>query len=291
VAELIQNARIVVGTKLTLAVGCRDGLLFLLHNNKTMLASVLAPFGSFVRTLMQRRRPRPLVHILFYVGYAPGSTAVYDVLIEHVVLPLNLLLFTDISTFRVTRVNYVEDLTENLDKSKTTPSNPPVLDLYAYTYIYLLRKQRAKQYPDHLLASITREVNRTTARCREDGVGTKYAIITYSLGMFVYQECLDKLSDTVRDNIVYEGHIGPPTKLEPFFLTKPTGITKPHHICTEFDIFYQPIESNIDPMVDVTDLWHYSLFQYITRLIPHLVLWADPIGWYNIVTRLTHRLG
>jgi hypothetical protein len=234
------------------------------------------------------------VHILFYVGYAPGETALYDMVIEHVMIPLFFLLFSSISNFRVSTVNYVYDLQRTMQHELSLPSSVSAIDVYAYTYLYLIQGRGEHVFPDALVRAAHKKIHVINANVQPDAVDTMYAVFTYSLGSYMYAQCFDQLSQHIRDRMKYECFLGSPSILEPFLF--PLGASarssvERHYIESDADIFYaHDGESGPGSKHDhrVTNLTHYRPCIYISRCVAHLVMWADPVVWYTFTRRVAY---
>lgn len=270
------------------------------------MPSVLTLCFSFVNSLLmsmhqvRRTYVTPTQHktrILYFVGYAPGDTAIYDVFLTQVVLPAYLLMFTSLSHFVIHNMNYVARLTDSMVREDTLPmpaAQTSGIDIMIYTYIHLLshRDQSKEFLPSMIMDTLHEDLEAFNTICRdEDDKHTTYAALTYSLGSYVYEHCFPLLDTPIQEQMVYEGYVGQATLAATFLdwpSLRPKRIFR-HLIGSQYDIFRNHQEQYPAPLVDnleITDLWHYYPISKISRLLVHLIMWVDPIGLYAIVSHL-----
>lgn len=269
----------------------------------TALEIVLSIFNTGIMAIHRARRTlltpdQPKTRILYYVGYAPGEYGIYDIIYTEFLLPLYLLLFTTISHFAICEVNYVAHMIDSMVTDKVLPRAPArtsLIDIYLYTYVHLLAHSLVKNgtlLPSVLTDTLHADIDKINTICRtEDDESTQYAVITYSLGSYVYEHSFTMLDARIQDRIVYEGYVGQPTLVGTLLgvpVVRPNPRIFRHLIESAYDVFTDhryiiPIEANLH----VTSLWYYYPVSFISCVGVHLVLWVDPIGLWSIVRQLS----
>lgn len=266
--------------------------------------SVIPSFGILPRWLHAQRmkrssyRTRP-VHILLYEGYAPDS--IYIDVIKFIYIPWFLLFYTSTSDFKITSVDYCKRLVSDLQTYRIIPSKPtdiPTIDMNIYTYVYLLffrlksdSKDIVPGYPPKLQDQLDEEIQKVNQACLADTPSTDVMVLTYSLGSYMYIHSFDSLHDDIRSRIRYEGFIGHPFMLSdayvPIETTKKPGIQR-QYLRSRYDLFDHHISNAPHPLVGnpesvVLDGTVNYVLSRISRLLPHLLMWASPSVWHTIM--------